>query len=59
MNEFLKETGKYCYDISKIILALAVFTPLVKNEPLNIVFIFVASGFIITGAFMIYKGGTK
>jgi len=31
MKELLKELGKYFFDISKIVLAIAVLTPLVKS----------------------------
>ena len=36
MNNLLKETGKYLYDISKIVLGLAVVTPLIKDRSVSI-----------------------
>jgi len=59
MNDFLKETGKYLYDISKIVLGLGIITPLIKNEEIAIFPIVVSLGLFLTGALMIYKGGTK
>lgn len=59
MNEFLKETGKYLYDISKIILGLAIITPLIKGDEISPIPISVALIIFVIGGFMIYKGGTK
>ena len=58
MKGFLKETGKYLYDISKIILGLAVITPIVKDESVSVVAIAVAISIFAVGAFMVYKGGS-
>lgn len=59
MNDFLKETGKYLYDISKIVLGLAIVTPLIKGDEISIFPILVAFILFVAGAIMIYKGGVK
>jgi len=56
MKDLFKETGKYLYDISKIVLGLAVVTPLIKDEPVSIGDILTALVIFSTGAVMIYKG---
>ncbi len=56
MKDLFKETGKYLYDISKIVLGLAVVTPLIKDEPVSIGAILTALVIFSTGAVMIYKG---
>ena len=59
MNDFLKETGKYLYDISKIVLGLGIITPFIKGTEISL-YPIIASFIIFTmGAFMIYKGGSK
>ena len=56
MNNLLKETGKYLYDISKIVLGLAVVTPLIKDRSVSIGAILTALVIFSAGAIMIYKG---
>ena len=36
MQDFLKETGKYLYDISKIVLGIGIVTPLIKGSEISI-----------------------
>ena len=59
LNDFLKETGKYLYDISKIVLIIGIVTPLIKDEDISLWPIAVAANLFIIGALMIYEGGTK
>ncbi len=56
MKKVYAETGKYLYDISKIVLGLAVITPLIKNESMSMIAL--VSSFVIfsLGAFFIKKG---
>ena len=56
MKKVYAETGKYLYDISKIVLGLAVITPLIKNESMSMIAL--GSSFVIfaLGAFFIKKG---
>ncbi len=59
MQDFLKETGKYLYDISKIVLGIGIVTPLIKGSEISIIPIGVAFCLFSTGAIMIYMGGQK
>ena len=56
MKELLKELGKYFFDISKIVLAIAVLTPLVKSGSYNYYAISGAGILFILGAYITYKG---
>ncbi len=56
MKDLLKEIGKYFFDISKIVLAVAVLTPLVKDGSYNIYAIGGASMLFILGSYITYKG---
>jgi len=47
-KETIKEIGKYFLDGSKIVLALAMITPLVKNE--SVPFIVIVSFIILVGS---------
>ena len=57
MKDLLKETGKYLYDISKIILGVAIVTPLVKGGNVSVAGIVIASVAFAAGAYLIHKGG--
>lgn len=57
MKDLLKETGKYLYDVSKIILGVAIVTPLVKGGSISFVGLLVAAVAFGTGAYLIHKGG--
>ena len=35
-REIFKEFGKYLFDIAKILIAIAVVTPIAKDEPFSI-----------------------
>jgi len=59
MKDFLKESGKYLYDISKIILGLGIITPLLKNEAISIYPIFMTLVVFGIGAILIYRGGKE
>lgn len=59
MKDFLKETGKYLYDVSKILLGMAILTPLLKDGTIAYVAIAVSFGAFAVGAVLIYKGGEK
>ena len=56
MKDLLKELGKYFFDISKIVLAIAVLTPLVKSGSYNYYAIGGAGVLFILGAYITYKG---
>jgi len=56
MKDLLKELGKYFFDISKIVLAIAVLTPLVKSGCYNYYAIGGAGILFILGAYITYKG---
>lgn len=56
MKDLLKELGKYFFDISKIVLAIAVLTPLVKSGSYNYYAIIGAGILFILGAYITYKG---
>ena len=57
MKHFLKETGKYLYDLSKIVLAVAVITPMFSEKLISYFPLYVASGLFLLGAILIYQGG--
>ena len=56
MKDLLKEIGKYFFDISKIVLAVAVLTPLVRSGDYSLYAISGASILFILGAYITYKG---
>jgi len=56
MKRVYEETGKYLYDVSKIILAVAVITPLVKGGDYSILAILGSILIFSTGAYLIHKG---
>jgi len=56
MKKVYDETGKYLYDISKIVLGLAVITPLIKDENMSISALGIAFAVFLLGAFFIKKG---
>jgi len=57
MKEVYIETGKYLYDISKIILGVAVITPIFKGGSYSITAICVSAISFICGAYLLHKGG--
>ena len=56
MKDLLKEIGKYFLDISKIVLAIAVLTPLVKSGSYNFYAIGGAGVLFALGTYITYKG---
>jgi len=56
MKKVFAETGKYLYDISKIILGLVVITPLLKDESISITALSISFGAFLVGAYFIKKG---
>jgi len=56
MKKVYTETGKYLYDISKIVLGLAVITPLIKDESMSIIALGLSFVIFSLGAFFIKKG---
>jgi len=56
MKKVYAETGKYFYDISKIVLGLAVITPLIKGGDLSITALGISFAMFIAGAYLIKKG---
>ncbi len=57
-KEVLKEIGKLCFDIAKIIFAIAILTPLIKNVSINYYAVFGSISFIAGGIILITKGTT-
>ena len=55
-KETLKETGKFGLDIAKIIFAVAILQPIIKNESVNWIAILGALTFAIGGIMLINKG---
>jgi len=55
-KETVKEIGKLCFDIAKIIFAIAVLTPLLKNTGINYYAVFGSMSFIAGGVILINKG---
>lgn len=59
MKEFLKEFGKLIYDFAKIIFAVAIITPLIKDGSFSLYAIGVAGVLVVLGSIIIYKGGER
>jgi len=57
MKNLLKELGKYFFDISKIILAVAVIAPYIKHEDVDIKNIIIAGLIFVMGAIFHFQGG--
>jgi len=55
-KETIKELGKHTLDISKIVLALAIITPLVKDENISFAVIVVFGVLILIGTYLTNKG---
>jgi hypothetical protein len=56
IKKVYKETGKYLYDISKIIVGIAVITPIFKGGNYSIVAIASSAIVFIIGAYLLNKG---
>ena len=57
MKNLLKEIGKYFFDVSKILLAIAVITPYIKHEPIDVKNIAITGLIFIMGAIFHFQGG--
>jgi len=55
-RETCKEMGKYLLDISKILLALTMVTPFLKNESIPLIVVGSFFVFVITGIYLTNKG---
>jgi len=55
-KETFKEMGKYLLDISKILLALAMITPLMKDEGIPFIVIVLFILLVVTGTYLTNKG---
>ena len=55
-REFLKESGKYILDLSKIMFAIAFITPLAKGMTLNVAFVIAIIAVGGSGLYLTYKG---
>jgi len=55
-KETLKEIGKLSFDIAKIVFAIAILTPLLKDAGINYSGIIGAIALILGGAILINKG---
>jgi hypothetical protein len=56
MKKIYEETGKYLYDVSKIILGVAVITPVFKDESFSIIAVAVSAIAFVSGAYLFHKG---
>ena len=59
MKDLLREFGKLFYDIAKILIAIAVVTPFVKNEQTPTIIIYIIVMAICIGSMSIFLGGEK
>jgi len=57
MKHLLKELGKYFFDVSKILLAVAVIAPVAKGTHVSIGVLFLTAVLFAVGATLTYKGG--
>ncbi|MBZ7994950.1 hypothetical protein AVCANL279_06150 [Campylobacter canadensis] len=57
MKDLLKELGKLSFDFAKVIFALAIITPVLKDESFNYWSITAVIICIAIGSICIYKGG--
>ena len=55
-NETLKEIGKYFLDLSKILIGLALVTPIMKNEDISLASIGVVVVLFFVGVALSDKG---
>jgi uncharacterized membrane protein len=55
-KETLKEIGKLSFDIAKIVFAVAILTPLIKNIGVNYSAITGAIALVLGGIILINKG---
>ena len=55
-KETLKEIGKLSFDIAKIIFAIAILTPLIKNISINYYAVFGSMALVVGGTILINKG---
>jgi len=55
-KEFLKEVGKFILDLTKIIFAIAIITPFVKDGEFHIAPIVFATITAISGMYILKKG---
>ena len=58
-KEIIKDVGKSCFDISKLIIAVAIITPLVKNDNISITPFIVALISAMIGVHLFNKGAEK
>lgn len=57
MKDLLKELGKLSFDFAKVIFALAIITPVLKDESFNYWSIIAVIVCVAFGSACIYKGG--
>jgi len=57
MKNLLKELGKYFFDVSKIILAVAVITPFVKSTNISMGALMFSVTLLFIGSYLTYYGG--
>ena len=55
-KETVKEMGKLSFDIAKIITAIAILQPLIRDEKISLIAIFSALIFMVGGIILINKG---
>jgi len=59
VKDLFKELGKLLYDIVKILLAVAVVAPYIKNEPTPFIIIKFIIILVILGSILIFLGGER
>lgn len=58
-KETIKEIGKSCFDIAKLIIAVAIITPLVKSENIGATPFIIALFIALMGVYLFNKGAEK
>lgn len=58
-KETQKELGKYLLDVSKILVALALITPLLKDESVSLISVALFTILLIAGTYLTNKGAKE
>jgi len=59
MRKIYEETGKYFYDVSKVVLAIGGLTPFFNGGKFSFSVVFVAGLLWASGTYIYYLGGKK
>ncbi len=58
-KDFIKESGKYLLDLSKIMFAIAFITPLAKDLEFNLPFAIAIFVVGVSGLYLLHKGANN